>query len=96
MGERPIFQPGVAGTLTPEAKRRPVEAMPSPQGNAKEYRPGSWSRGEPVAAAVEKAEGATAKEARHKRAINALCLEPPVEGELSRALENYEDYYGLA
>merc|ERR1712203_1155917 len=69
--------------------------MPSPQGIAKEYHPGSWSRGEPAAARAEKPQGGTAMEARHKRAINALSLEPPVEGQLTRALENYEDYHGL-
>ena len=80
MGERPISQPGFAGTHTPEAKKRLAEDMPSPQGNAKEYHPGSWSHGAAFAARFEKHQRPTAS---------------PVEGTLTRALENYEDYYGL-
>ena len=86
MGERPISQPKFAGTHTPDPKKRLVEAMPTPQGIAKEFRPGSWSHGEPAAARSEKPRSAI---------VQALALEPPVEGQLTRALENYEDYHGL-
>ena len=86
IGDRPISQPGITGTLTPESKRRPAEAMPSPQGYAKAYRPGSWTRGEPATARFEKPKSAL---------IQALALEPPAEGQLTRALENYEEYHGL-
>ena len=95
MGERPISRPGFSGTLTPEAKERQAEDMPTPQGSAKEYHPGSWSHGAAFAAGSEKHQRPTAAEVRHRRAVNALNLEPPVEGMLSRALENYEDYYGM-
>ena len=80
MGGRPTSQPGFAGTHTPEAKKRLAEDMPSPQGIAKEYHPGSWSHGAPPAARFERQQRPTAS---------------PVEGTLTQALENYEDYYGL-
>ena len=84
MGERPVPQPEFAGTLTPDPKRRLVHDLPTPQGFPRQFRP---ERGEVADVHVKKPPSAIDQ---------ALASERPLDSQLSKALENYEDYNRLA
>ena len=61
----------------------PIKVKPAPKTKEVKH---SWSHGDAAAARSGK---------RHGPIVGALALEPPVEGQLTKALGNYETYHGL-